>query len=54
VTEHTAGEIAWLGVGEVVGEMSFLDAAPPSATVTALGDGLALFLDKEALARKRE
>jgi Cyclic nucleotide-binding domain len=45
VTEHAAGEIARLGVGEIVGEMSFLDSAPPSATVTAVGDGLALFLD---------
>ena len=54
VTERAAGEIARLGVGEVVGEISFLDAAPPSATVTAVGDGLALFLDKETLARRLE
>ena len=27
VTEHAAGEIARLGIGEVVGEMSFLDCA---------------------------
>jgi CRP/FNR family cyclic AMP-dependent transcriptional regulator len=52
VTEQSAGEIARLGIGEIVGEMSFLDAATPSATVTAVGDGLALFLDKEVLARK--
>ena len=32
--------------------MSFLDSAPPSATVTAVGDGLALFLDKHSLALK--
>ena len=54
VTQHAAGEIARLGVGEVVGEISFLDSAPPSATVTAVGDGLALFLDKETLARRLE
>ena len=54
ITAEGAGEIARLGVGEVVGEMSFLDSAPPSATVTAIGDGLALFLDKETLARKLE
>ena len=54
VTEHAAGEIVRLGAGEIVGEMSFLDAAPPSATVTAVGDGLALFLDKETLARRLE
>ncbi len=54
VTEYAAGEIARLGVGDVVGEMSFLDSAPPSATVTAVGDGRALFLDKETLARRLE
>ena len=54
VTEHAAGEIARLGAGEIVGEMSFLDSAPPSATVTAVGDGLALFLDKETFARRLE
>ena len=52
VTQHAAGEIARVGVGEIVGEMSFLDSAPPSATVTAVGDGLALFLDKETVARR--
>ncbi len=30
------GEIARLGVGEIVGEMSFVDSAPPAATVTAV------------------
>jgi CRP/FNR family transcriptional regulator, cyclic AMP receptor protein len=54
VTERSAGEIARLGVGEIVGEMSFLDSEPPSATVTASGNGLGLFLDKETLARKLE
>lgn len=54
ITEYAVGEIARLGAGEIVGEMSFLDSAPPSATVTAVGDGLALFLDKERLARRLE
>jgi CRP/FNR family transcriptional regulator, cyclic AMP receptor protein len=54
VVERAAGEIARLGVGEILGEMSFLDSAPPSATVTAVGDGLVLFLDKQTLARKLE
>ena len=53
VTEHAAGEIA-RRVGEIVGEMSFFDSAPPSATVTAVGDGRALFLDKETVARRLE
>jgi len=30
-----AGVVAELGSGEVVGEMSFVDSAPPSATVEA-------------------
>ena len=31
-------EIARLGAGEIVGEMSFVDSRPPSATVKALSD----------------
>ena len=54
VTDRAIGEIARLGVGEILGEMSFVDSALPSATVTAAGEGLALFLDKETLARKLE
>jgi CRP/FNR family cyclic AMP-dependent transcriptional regulator len=46
------GEIARMGVGEVVGEMSLVDSAPPSATITASGDGVALFLDKAELIKK--
>lgn len=48
------GEVRRLGVGEIVGEMSYVDSAPPSATVTARGKCLALFLDKEILSRKLE
>lgn len=33
-----AREIARLGSGEIAGEMSFVDARPPSATVTAASD----------------
>jgi len=54
VAERAAGEIARLGAGEIVGEISFLDSAPPSATVQAAVDGLALYLDKEVLTRKLE
>lgn len=35
-------EIAQLRAGEVVGEMSFVDARPPSASVVALEDSLVL------------
>jgi CRP/FNR family transcriptional regulator, cyclic AMP receptor protein len=54
ISAQGIGEIARLGVGEIVGEMSFVDSAPPSATVTSVGEGLALFLDKEAMSRKLE
>jgi CRP/FNR family cyclic AMP-dependent transcriptional regulator len=54
VSDRAAGEIARLGVGEILGEMSFVDSAPPAATVVAAGEGLALFLDKETLAGKLE
>ncbi|HTP91950.1 MAG TPA: cyclic nucleotide-binding domain-containing protein [Xanthobacteraceae bacterium] len=54
VTAQAVGEIARLGAGEIVGEMSFVDSAPPSATVTATSDGLALFLDKNAMSSKLE
>ena len=35
VTDHVLGEIARLGVGEILGEMSFVDSNPPSASVKA-------------------
>ena len=54
VTDRKLGEVARLGVGEILGEMSFVDSTSPSATVTAAGEGLALFLDRETLARKLE
>ncbi len=54
VSAQGVGEIARLGVGEIVGEMSLLDSAPPSATVVANGDCTALFLDKDALLRRLE
>ena len=54
VTTRRLGNIARMGVGEVVGEMSLVDSAPPSATITASGNGLALFLDKTRLMQKLE
>jgi CRP-like cAMP-binding protein len=54
VTAKAVGEVARLGVGEIVGEMSFVDSAPPSATVMATSEGLALFLDKTAMLQKLE
>jgi CRP/FNR family transcriptional regulator, cyclic AMP receptor protein len=52
VTTRRLGNIARMGVGEVVGEMSLVDSEPPSATITASGNGLALFLDKTRLMQK--
>ena len=52
VTAKGYGAIARMGVGEIVGEMSLIDSAPPSATITARGDGLALFIDKRQLLEK--
>jgi CRP-like cAMP-binding protein len=52
ISAQATGEISRLGVGEIVGEMSFVDSAPPSATVTAAGECLALFIDKATVARK--
>jgi CRP-like cAMP-binding protein len=52
VTTRSLGEIASMGAGEVVGEMSMVDSAPPSATISARGTGFALFLDKVKLEQK--
>jgi CRP/FNR family transcriptional regulator, cyclic AMP receptor protein len=46
------GEVAQLASGDLIGEMSLVDSAPPSATVAAKADCTALFLDKRALRRK--
>ena len=40
------GTVAELGSGEVIGEISFVDSAPPSATVSARGRCIALGLPK--------
>ncbi len=45
-------EIARLLAGEIVGEISFVDLRPPSASVTALVDSQALAIDKAALRGK--
>jgi CRP-like cAMP-binding protein len=54
VSNRRLGQFARMGVGEIVGEVSLVDSAPPSATITANGDGLALFLNKEKLMQKLE
>ncbi len=46
------GAIARLASGEVVGEMSFVDSAPPSATVRAAAGAKLLAIDKRDLAER--
>ena len=45
-------EIARLNAGEIVGEMSFVDARPPSASVRTLEDSTVFALPKPALSAK--
>ncbi len=45
-------EIARLSSGEVVGEMSFVEARPPSATVKTLEQSLVLAIPRSTLAAK--
>ena len=45
-------ELARLGAGEIVGEMSFVDARPPSATVRALEDCTVFAISKATLNSK--
>jgi len=48
------GEVARLGAGEMVGEMSLVDAAPPSASVIAIDGVTALEVDYGRLRAKVE
>lgn len=52
VTVDGIGEIARLKTGEIMGEMSMIDASPPSATVIALSDSKVLDLPKRTLNEK--
>src|SRR5215216_547978 len=45
-------ELARLNAGEIVGEMSFVDARPPSATVRALEDSTVFSFSKAVLNAK--
>lgn len=47
-------QIARLSSGEVVGEMSFIDARPPSATVSAASDVVLYAVTKRTLQRELE
>ncbi|MBN1219844.1 MAG: cyclic nucleotide-binding domain-containing protein [Anaerolineae bacterium] len=47
-------ELAQLGAGEVVGEISLVDSRPPSSTVTAAQDSILLSIPKPRLLTKLE
>lgn len=47
-------EIARLQTGEVVGEISYVDRRPPTATVTAVEDGRVLAIPRDILTEKLE
>jgi bacteriocin-type transport-associated protein len=47
-------KIATLQKGEIVGELSFLDSRPPSATVVATVDSIVLAVSRDKLAAKLE
>ncbi len=55
VRSSAAGdELDRLGPGEIVGEMSFVDALPPSATVTAVEETVVLSVSRPDLTDKLE
>ena len=49
VTIDGVGEVARLGSGEILGEMSLVDESPPSATVTVVQPTQILAIDKQLL-----
>jgi CRP-like cAMP-binding protein len=51
-TGAAAQEVARVGVGEVLGEISYIDRYPPTATVTALEDSAVLAVSRRSLTAK--
>ncbi|HIA13806.1 MAG TPA: cyclic nucleotide-binding domain-containing protein [Nitrospirales bacterium] len=47
-------ELATLEYGEIVGELSFLDSRPPTASVVAITDSVVLTISRETLRAKLE
>ena len=54
VVRRGAGWVATIGKGEVLGEMSFVDSRPPSATVTALSHAVVLAVPRARLVGRLE
>ena len=52
VTVAGVGEVARLGSGEIMGEMSLVDENPPSATVTVVEKALVLSIDRATIDTK--
>src|SRR5262249_14134644 len=52
IAAHSGTDIAGLEAGEVVGEISFVDSRPPTATVTAREDALVLAIPRRQLVAK--
>ncbi|WP_338847637.1 cyclic nucleotide-binding domain-containing protein [Massilia sp. W12] len=46
------GRLALVGCGEIIGEISMIDGRPPTATVSALSDGVVLALERSRLQKK--
>src|SRR5438105_13599663 len=53
-SERTSTEIVRLTSGEILGEISFVDSRPPSATVTATRPSVVAAVPCEVLERKPE
>jgi CRP-like cAMP-binding protein len=45
-------DIARLGAGEIIGEVSFVDSKPPSASVTAIEDSIVFAVGRQKLLDK--
>jgi bacteriocin-type transport-associated protein len=54
VTAGAGASLARLGPGEVLGEISYVDARPTTATVTAVEDSVVLAIARDTLSHKLE
>ena len=52
LNEKNNFQIARIGSGEIVGEMSYVNDSPPSATVKAIGESIVHSISRDALTRK--
>lgn len=52
VCAHGVGQLAVVACGEIIGEISLIDARPPAASVTALEESVVLVITREELQKK--